>query len=216
MKFGKFYRVLRKFLIWISLFLMMSIVSIDIYIKIDTHKQIFYDPTQIPKNRVGLLLGTSKFRLDGKPNMFYKNRIDAAVQLFEADKIDFLLISGDNSTVYYNEPQTMMKDLLKRGIPKEKIFLDFAGIRTFDSVIRAREIFGLDSVTVISQKFHNERALYIANRNNITAIGYNAKQVGLKEGIKTWSRERFARIKMMLDLSFGAEPKYLGEKIDIK
>lgn len=112
---------------------------------------------EIKKNRVGLVLGTSKKLIGGLPNPYYSYRIKATIELYEAGKIEFVLVSGDNATRYYNEPNTFKKDLIAGGIPAEKIFLDFAGFRTLDSMVRAKEVFGLDSVTVISQEFHNQR-----------------------------------------------------------
>lgn len=168
-----------------------------------------------PKN-VGLLLGTSKFLSNGSPNDFFFNRIDATVELYNSNKIKFIIISGDNSKKDYNEPLDMKNELVKRGIPEDKIFLDYAGFRTLDSVIRAKEIFGQNSFIIISQKFHNERAVYLARRNGIDAYGYNAKEVEAYKGFKTKIREYFARDKVFIDILFNTEPKFLGEKITIQ
>ncbi len=166
-------------------------------------------------NNIGLLLGTSKNLANGNNNQFFFNRIDATVELYSKRKIKNIIISGDNSTVGYNEPQDMKEELVKRGIPENHIYLDYAGFRTLDAVIRAREIFGQNSFTVISQKFHNERAVYIARKNGINAFGYNAKEVDAYNGFKTKVRELFARDKVFIDLLFGVKPKFLGEKIII-
>ena len=127
-----------------------------------------------------------------------------------------MLVSGDNGTIYYNEPTTIQKDLVKAGIPKERIFLDYAGFRTLDSMVRAKEVFGLDSVTVISQEFHNERAIYLAERKNLIAIGFNAKDVSRSQGYKVRFREYLARVKVFIDVVFNTQPKFYGEKIEIK
>jgi len=105
--------------------------------------------------------------------------------------------------------------LQQASLPK-KINLDYAGFRTLDSVVHCKEIFGQPSITVISQPFHNERAIFIAGYKNIQAIGYNARDVNAHYGFKTRLREKFARVKMILDLVFGKSPKYLGEKVEIK
>jgi SanA protein len=170
----------------------------------------------VPKNRVGLLLGTSKFTRNQNLNKYYDHRIKAAFDLFESKKINYILISGDNRYDYYNEPQMMLEDLVKMGIPREKIFLDYAGFRTLDSVIRASKVFGLKHFTVISQKFHNERAIYIARKNGIQAVGFNAKDVNKSYGFKTRLREKFARVKVVFDLIVGIAPKFLGERIAIQ
>lgn len=171
---------------------------------------------QISYNKVGVVLGTSKYLVKGGINLYFKFRIDAAVRLYNSGKIDFILVSGDNGTQSYNEPETIKKELLKRGIPENKIFLDYAGFRTLDSVIRAKKVFGQDSFTLISQEFHNERAIYIANHNGIQAIGYNAKDVADNKGVKTKIREYFARSKAVLDIIFGVKSKFLGDRIEIE
>lgn len=181
-----------------------------------TKDKTFSNITTIKKNRVGLLLGTAKFYKDGGINLYFQYRIDAAVALYENDKIDFILVSGDNRALNYNEPITFKKELIKRGIPAEVIFLDYAGFRTLDSVIRAEAIFGQSEITIISQQFHNERAIYIAEKKGINAIGYNAKDVNGKKGFKVNFREYFARTKAFLDIIFHVEPRFYGEKIEIE
>lgn len=170
----------------------------------------------IPKNNVGLLLGTSKYLINGHQNLYYKYRIDAAVQLYRAGKVNYILISGDNSTKNYNEPAMMKEDLVQRGIPENKLFLDYAGFRTLDAVVRSKAVFGQDSVTVISQQFHNERAMYLAEHKDIYAVGFNAKSVSARYGFKTALREKFARVKVLIDLVLGVKPKFYGDSIEIK
>lgn len=177
--------------------------------------KVFGDTTFIPYNKVGLLLGTSPRVKGGKTNPYFKNRIDAAEELFESGKIKYILISGDNRRHNYNEPQAMKDSLVNRGIPKESLVLDFAGLRTLDSMVRSKEVFGQDSVTVISQQFHNERAIYLARHYGIYAIGYNAKDVGAYEGLKTQVRELLARVKVFVDFFVNKQPRHLGEKIEI-
>lgn len=181
-----------------------------------TENKTFSNVYLIKKNRVGLVLGTSKRLSNGQPNPYYVYRIEATIALFNAKKIDFVLVSGDNATKYYNEPTTFKKDLIKGGIPEDRLFLDFAGFRTLDSMVRAKEIFGLDSVTVISQKFHNERAIYLANKKGLEAIGFNAKMVTGSESLRMKIRESLARVKVFIDLLFNTQPKFYGEKIEIK
>lgn len=176
----------------------------------------FNDVENISSNKVGMVLGTAKYRTQGGINLYFKYRIEAVVELYKSGKIDFILVSGDNSTKYYNEPEEFKKELIKNGIPDEKIFLDYAGFRTLDSVVRAKKVFGQHSITIISQKFHNERAVYLAKNKGINAIGYNAKDVSRNYGFKTQIREYFARSKAILDVLFGVDPKFLGEKIEIK
>ncbi|NQX85192.1 MAG: YdcF family protein [Flavobacteriaceae bacterium] len=124
--------------------------------------------SEIPKNKVGLVLGTSKYLKNGDINLFYQYRIDATVNLYKSGKIDIILVSGDNGSKSYDEPSLFKADLIERGIPRPKIHIDYAGFRTLDSMIRAKDIFGQDSITVISQKFHNERAIYLANKDKLS------------------------------------------------
>lgn len=197
--------------------LFVSVIYLSNYVVVSTAKDFIYnDLEEVPYNRVGLLLGTSKYTSGNYQNLYYKYRIQAAFALFNAGKIDYILISGDNRYEYYNEPQMMLEDLVELGVPKEKIFLDYAGFRTLDSVIRASKVFGLKQFTVISQEFHNERAIYIARKNGLEAIGYNAKDVSKNYGFKTNVREKFARVKVVLDMITGKEPKFLGEMIEIE
>ncbi len=128
----------------------------------NTNALVYDDTTKIPYNKVALLLGTSKNLNSGQPNQYFANRIKATVDLYKAHKIEIIVISGDNSKKDYNEPLDMKAELIKQGIPEDKIYLDYAGFRTFDSVIRMNKIFGQSSFTIISQKFHNQRAVYIA------------------------------------------------------
>jgi SanA protein len=192
------------------------IVFMDIRIKQQTKNSVFDSVELIPENTVGLLLGTSKLLKSGNPNQYFFNRVNAAVELFEAGKIRTIVISGDNSKKHYNEPQDMKDELVKRGIPENKIYLDYAGFRTFDSMYRMREIFGQKKFTIISQKFHNQRAVYIGNSLGQNTIGYNAKDVDAYNGFKTKLREKFARVKVLIDLTFNKKPKFLGEKIIIE
>lgn len=185
-------------------------------IEFSSADRIYRDIDTIPYNKVGLVLGTARHQVGGGVNPYYQYRIEAALNLFKKGKISYILVSGDNGSIYYNEPNTIKKDLVAGGIPEERIFLDYAGFRTLDSMIRANIVFGLDSVTVISQEFHNERALFIASRKDLYAIGFSAKDIDGSPGMKVQLREYFARVKVFLDLIFNTEPKYYGNRIDIE
>lgn len=207
-----------KTLKWTVLLLLIGVVTLVVFSNYEIHRaaknQTFSKASEINKNRVGLVLGTSKYYKGGGLNLYFENRIDAAVALFNAKKIDYILVSGDNSTMEYNEPINFKKELVKRGIPEEFIFLDYAGFRTLDSVIRAKEVFGQEEITIISQQFHNERAIYIAQNHGVKAVGFNAESQGAY-GFRMQVREYFARTKAFLDILFGVKPKFLGEKIEI-
>jgi len=197
-------------------FPILLIFVCNMVIESSAKHKTFSSLDNIPKNRVGLVLGTSRKLVSGHANPYYTNRINATAALYTANKIDFVLVSGDNGSIYYNEPTTMKKDLISKGIPEDRIFLDYAGFRTLDSMVRANVVFGLDSVTVISQKFHNERAIYLANQKGLRAIGFNAKEIKGQQGFKVKFREYFARVKVFIDLLLNTEPKFYGNKIEIK
>jgi len=212
----KLIRRLLRFTIVFVILILLSVWISNRQVNAASTGLLYTDVNEVPHNKVGLLLGTGKYLTSGYLNRYYKNRIEAAVTLYKAGKIDFILVSGDNSRKDYDEPTTMKEDLIRNGIPEEKIYLDYAGFRTLDSVVRSKAIFGQQSITVISQAFHNQRALYIAQRKGIEAVGYNAKDVGQKYGKYTRLREKLARVKMMLDLTFGKRPKFYGDPITIK
>ena len=192
-----------------------SVIVCNIVINKTTDNLIYNDVNLIPHNKVGLILGTSKYLKSGQKNMYFVHRIDAAAKLYNAGKIDFFVISGDNSRKTYNEPLDMKNELIHQGIPEGKIYLDYAGFRTYDSVIRMNKIFGQTTFTIISQEFHNQRACYIAKRLGLNSIGFNAKDVSSYNGFKTNLREKFARVKVFIDFLIDKEPKFLGESIEI-
>ena len=168
---------------------------------------------EVPNNKVGVLLGTSKYLANGEENLYFTYRMEAAEKLCFSNKVPVILVGGDNATMHYNEPIAIKNKLVKRGIPEDKIILDYAGFRTFDSMIRAKKVFGLESFTVISQPFHNERAVFIARKKGIHAIVYNAQDVNYKNGFKKQLREKFAHVKLLLDIYIlNTKPNFLGEK----
>ena len=180
-----------------------------------TEGLLYSDVNQVPCNKTGLLLGTGKFLVSGAVNPYYAYRIEAATQLMKAGKIKYLVISGDNSRADYDEPSMMRADLMQAGIDSSRIYLDYAGFRTFDSMVRFREIFGQQSGTIISQPFHNERALFIASCEGIHAIAFNAQDVNRQAGIRVQLREKLARVKVFADYLLQTQPKFLGPQVVI-
>ncbi|KFC24751.1 vancomycin high temperature exclusion protein [Chryseobacterium sp. FH1] len=212
-------KIFKKILVTGLIFFGLSVLFVlyaNYTIDYEAEDNVTSDIGNLPNEKVGLLLGTSKILANGKPNPYFVNRIKATAELYHAGRIQNIIASGDNSRKNYNEPEDMKNALIKLGVPADKIYEDFAGFRTLDSVIRAKEIFGQESFIVISQRFHNERAIYLAHKNGITAYGYNAKDVDKEAGFKTNVREKFARVKVFWDFFFGVEPKFGGEKILIK
>jgi len=203
----------RLWLLCGSLLLLLGVLYCNIRIEHYAKTRVYDEISDIPHRQTALVLGTSPTGRNGKPNRYFITRINACADLFHAGKIDRIIVSGDNRHASYNEPEEMRKALVEKGIPDEIIYLDYAGFRTFDSVIRAKEIFGQTSFIVISQRFHNERAVFIAGKKGIDAIALNADDISY--GFLTHVREWFARCKVFLDLLFGKRPHFLGEPIDI-
>ena len=167
--------------------------------------KVFSDIDSIQYNKVGLLLGTTpQSRITKTTNYFFVYRIDAAEQLYKAGKIEKILISGDEHSLDgVNEPECMRDSLVARGVPASDIMLDGKGYRTLCSVVNANKVFGLKSFTIISQLFHNERAIYQAEHlgldiENIQA--YNAKNPQSTRALITYAREYLARVKMFWDI----------------
>ena len=177
--------------------------------------KLFENVKDLPRAKVGLVFGTTD-RYKGRENRYFRYRIDAAVKVWKAGKVETLIVSGDNRSKYYNEPQKMKNALVEEGVPGSRIVCDYAGLRTLDSVVRAKKIFGADKILVISQRFQNERAIYLAQANGIEAFGFNAEDVELQAGYKTKIREVGARVKMWLDVNFlDTAPTHLGEKVEL-
>lgn len=194
------------------IFVLLALFRIESF-AFDTYN----DVDKIPYNEVGLILGTSSLTSDGSKNQFFINRIRAATLLYRKGKIDYILVSGDNRHASYNEPRQMMNALLREGIPRDRIVADFAGFSTLDSIARASRVFMLRNVTVISQEFQNNRALFLAHRESMQAIGFNARDPSSKwDHVGVYIREFFARLKCILDVYFlNTQPTFLGEPIKI-
>lgn len=214
-----FYQKHKKLFKWSFLLLFVSFFSIVIsnyWIVSSTGKQLYATSDSIPVRKIALVLGASKYSKRGTANMYFTYRIQAAYELYIKGKVKYLLLSGDNHIKGYDEPSDMREALLNLGVPDSCMVLDYAGFRTLDSVVRCKEVFGEDSITIVSQEFHNQRALFIANKNDIDAIAFNAQEVNKNYSFKTRIREYFARVKCVLDIYLlQTSPKFLGSKITI-
>jgi len=201
------------------LLLVVFFVFISNLVIVQTTKKKIYTNTQLVPNKhnVGLLLGTSEYTTKGRTNLFFKYRIESAAELYHTGKIKHIIVSGDNSLKEYNEPRQMAKALLKLNVPDSVITLDFAGFRTLDSVVRCKKIFGQTNFIIISQQFHIERALFIAEKYNIDALGFASQTPPDNYSFKTQLREYLAKTLAIIDLYIlNTPPKFLGEKIIIK
>ncbi|WP_413110207.1 vancomycin high temperature exclusion protein [Thaumasiovibrio sp. DFM-14] len=192
-----------------------ALISLDQWISFRYRHDVYDNINDIPERRIGMVLGTSKY-IGRTLNWFYQHRIDSALALYKAGKVHTLLLSGDNAHRSYNEPWTMKRDFLKADIPEKDIVLDYAGFRTLDSVVRANKIFEANELVIITQRFHCERALFIAEHYDIDAICFVAPMPGGYAGFKIRLREVLARANALLDVYvLDKQPKFLGDPIPI-
>lgn len=195
----------RKYIAWLLLFLvvacLMVIVICNLAVTNAAKGRMYTDPNIIPAKPVALLLGTSPIGRSGNPNQFFIHRIDATVKLYHGRKFCRLIISGANRPEDFNEPEEMRAALVSQGVPDSIMELDGEGFRTINSIVRAKDVYGADSILIISQEFHNERALFLAQHIGIDAVAFNAATTSsLRWRIQMKIREYFARVKAVLDL----------------
>ena len=206
-------KTINKWTAFLVILFIATIVTSYFVVGYSSKKLIYQNVSKLPNADVALVLGTSRYTTTGYANLFFKYRIKAAVDLYKTGKVKHIIVSGDNSLFEYNEPREMRTALVREGIPIEAITLDFAGFRTLDSVVRCKEVFGQNNFIIISQEFHVARALFIAKKFNIDAIGYAAKSPPQSYSFKTNFREFFARTRAVIDLYvLNTQPKFLGSK----
>jgi SanA protein len=210
-----------KWLKWVSIVLpgigIVFFVLCNIWVVRSTQVNVYSDNNKLPEHRVALVLGTSNKTTAGTPSQFFEKRMDTAAELYKMGKIDHFILSGDNRSKFYNEPVEMRKALVSRGVPASSIVLDYAGLRTLDSVVRCKEIFGQNEIIIITQPFHSYRALFISNYYEMDAVAMVASDPGLDVSFKVRIREYFARTKAVLDLYvLKTAPRHLGKKEDIR
>ncbi len=205
------------FLLGPFVFIILAIAASNQYVANSTKLYLFNNVQKTPKNNVGLVLGTSSGLKNGQPNLYFTYRINAAATLFKAGKVKHLIVSGDNHIKNYNEPEEMRLALISKGVPDSCITMDFAGFRTLDSVVRCQKVFGQTKFTIISQQFHNQRAVFLARQKGLEAIGFNAQDVPKSLGLRTSIREPLARCKAVIDIFIlNKQPKFLGQPVKIK
>lgn len=201
-------KLIFKIVFFAGLPVILMVAFANIFTLAVTKDDIYEDVSKIPKNKVGLILGSKK------GTYYFNRRIKAAVELYEAGKVENFIVSGDNHIRTYDEPTDMKEALIARGVPANAITCDYAGFRTLDSVVRAKKIFDQDKITIISQKFHNYRALLVARKYGIDAVGFNAANApGRRSNIYINCRELLARTLAIFDLYvINKQPKFLGKK----
>ena len=149
-------------LLFIILVMVATALGLDRWISWKTAPFIYENVASLPHRQVGVVLGTAKYYRTGVINQYYLYRIQGALNAYNSGKVNYLLLSGDNALQSYNEPMTMRRDLIKAGVDPADIVLDYAGFRTLDSIVRTRKVFDTNDFIIITQRFHCERALFIA------------------------------------------------------
>ena len=210
-------RWLKRVVIAGSFLFVFLTLATNVWIVQSTSQRVFSNADALPDHRVALVLGTSNKTATGNSNPYFERRIATAAELFKLGKIDHVIVSGDNRSRYYNEPMEMQKALMKHGVPQAAITLDFAGLRTLDSVVRCKEIFGQSRITIITQPFHSYRALFISSFYDIEAVAMVTNEPDADYTARVRVREYLARTKAVLDLYvLRTTPRFMGEKELIK
>ena len=206
-------RWVKRIILALMFVFVLLLAGCNLWIVKSTQSKVYSDLSKLPGHRVALVLGTSHRSVGGGPNPFFDNRIKTAADLYRLGKIDHFILSGDNSTRFYNEPVEMRKALINAGVPSSAVTLDYAGLRTLDSVVRSKEIFGQDKITIITQSFHSYRALFISDYYDIDAVAMVAEDPEFDRTFRVQLREYLARTMAVLDLYvFKTEPHHLGKK----
>lgn len=197
-----------------------AVTGVWLWVEASARDHIYERAEDIAPAKAGLVLGSSRLVRNYVANPFFANRIAAAAALYHAGKVEFLIVSGNQARGGrprggYDEPADMRDALIAAGVPEARIYRDYAGFRTLDSVVRAKAIFGQDRVIVVSQHFHLARALFLARGRGIADDGFEAADVPLRFGVQTKLREIAARVAAVLDLALGTEPRYLGAPVTL-
>jgi len=195
----------------------LGVLGCNLWIVWSTHDRVYDSTAEIEARPVGLVLGTSKNVAPDTPNRHFENRLAAAAELFDSGKVSRLLVSGHRDSRYYDETRDMIRKLVELGVPRASILADDRGARTFDSVVRAEEVFGFDRFIIVSDDFHVARALFIADQLGLDAVALSSESVDFGSSRKVRIREYFARVKAILDLYLGKPietPPPLAEELD--
>jgi SanA protein len=199
-----------------SAIVLLFILS-NLWVVVSTKGRIYTSTETIPADNVAIVLGTSRRLTSGEANPYFNHRMEAAAQLYKSQKVKHIIASGDNRTRYYNEPQDMKNALVLLGVPDSCITLDYAGLRTLDSVVRGQKIFGQDKFIIVTQQFHSYRAVFISKYYGIDANALAASDISFRQALPVLVREFFARPKAIVDLYITKKgPHHLGEKEELR
>ena len=192
---------------------MAAIVSVNLYVKSTTKNHIYNSLKRFPKNDVGIVFGAG---INGdQPSKYLKDRLDAGILLYKSKRINKILLSGDNGREEYDELTVMKNYCFKHGVDTSKIFIDYAGFDTYSTMYRAKHIFKIKRATLISQKYHLNRAIYIGQQLGIKSVGYSANKGEYSGYAHVTFREYISIFKSFFDVLRNREPHFLGNAIDI-
>lgn len=210
----KIWKRFGKWLGWGSLFALLAAFGANWYVVETTRSRVITVANDLSSAEVAVVLGAGRRLANGGENLYFKRRIEASAELWKSGKVKHFVLSGDHHRADYNEPADMRDALIAKGVPVGAMTLDFAGFRTLDTVVRAREVFGLKRCIFVTDDFHLSRTLYLAEHYGVEAIGFETKPLPWSISTKTRLREYFARVKAVLDVHvLRTQPKFLGEKI---
>jgi SanA protein len=208
-------------LFWLFFWPLLAVTAVvmgcNLWVVISTQGRVHQTVESIEPMPVGLVLGTTRKIGPDQANPHFDNRLAAAAALFHAGKVRHLLVSGHREVSgYYDEPRDMTARLVELGVPPTSITPDHSGLRTLDSIIRAKKIYGVARLTVISDDFHVSRAIFIADHEGVEAIAFRGAPVDLHHSLRARTREYFARVKAVIDLYLlHTQPGELGERREI-
>src|SRR5690606_8699008 len=209
-------RKAKKVLLLLILVAVLLVVVSNIWMVMSTREAVYTDIGTVPARKVALVLGTSHRTQTGGPNPYFEKRIETASDLYHSGKAIHCILSGDNSSQDYDEPLEMKKALVRKGVPESAITLDYAGLRTLDSSVRSKEVFGQERIIIITQPFHCYRALFISRFYEMEAVAMVAEEPAFDKSRNVRIREYFARTKAVLDLYvLGTSPRFLGQKEEV-
>ncbi|RLJ73603.1 SanA/YdcF family protein [Pedobacter alluvionis] len=202
-----------KLLFYAFILGVMVVLSVNLLIKHQTNPAIYSNEQDIPKTKVAIIFGAG---INGnKPSKYLKDRLDAGIKLYKNNKIDKILLSGDNGSDAHDELTVMKLYCYEHGVDTNKIYLDYAGFDSYSTLYRSKFIFDIDTAILVSQKYHLNRCINIGDKLGIKSYGFVADQ-GTYQGFKYASfREYFAVVKSTIDLMIGRKPHFLGEKVNI-
>lgn len=205
-----------KILKWLAnliIVLALFVASTNVWIILATYSDIYDTDGEFSDRKVALVLGTTDRLKSGEENPYFTSRISSAATLYKSNRVQHIILSGDNRTRFYNEPRKMQEALLGHGVPTDDITLDLAGFRTLDSIVRCQKIFGQNKIAIVTQQFHGYRALFISKYYNMDAVVVTADDISLPSSLPTRLREILARSLAVIDLYvLHRQPQLMGEK----